>query len=137
MLLKTARNRHTSSRKIAVKHNNTRHLYASVRKSLFLENFISLLKKKFQSKKYIALMSNSITSFFAKWTEAYRCLVLLGLIATFRLCVYRFVHFVSNISICACRHPKVLKVEVYLNKQNRGLHSNKIIELFEILQKST
>ena len=56
MLLKNSRNRDTSSRKIAIEHNKTRHLYASV--------------------------------------EAYRCLVLLGLIATFRLRFYRFVQFV-------------------------------------------
>ena len=45
---------------------------------LLLENFINLLKKKFQSEKYIALTSNSITVFFfffffffAKWAPLY------------------------------------------------------------------
>ena len=38
---------------------------------LLLENFLSLLKKKFQSEKYIALMSNTVTSFFAKWAHLY------------------------------------------------------------------
>ena len=41
------------------------------RNHLLLENFISLLKKKFQSEKYIALMSNTVTSFFAKWVPLY------------------------------------------------------------------
>ena len=41
------------------------------RNRLLLENFINLLKKKFQSEKYIALTSNSITSFFAKWAPLY------------------------------------------------------------------
>ena len=55
-------------------------------------------------------------SILAQTTEAYRYLVLLGLIATFRLCVYRFVQFVSNIFACVCRHPKDLKVQIYLTK---------------------
>ena len=59
-------------------------------------------------------------------TEAYRCLVLLGLIATFRLCVYRFVRFVSKIS------ANLLKLT-----KHRGFNRNKIIDLFEFLQKST
>ena len=41
------------------------------RNRLLLENFISLLKKKFQSEKYIVLMSNTVTSFFAKWAPPY------------------------------------------------------------------
>ena len=41
------------------------------RNSLLLENLISLLTKKFQSEKYIALMSNTVTSFFAKWAPLY------------------------------------------------------------------
>ena len=41
------------------------------RNRLLLENFINLLKKKFQSEKYIALTCNSITGFFAKWAPLY------------------------------------------------------------------
>ena len=40
-------------------------------KNLLLENFINLLKKKFQSEKYIFLMNNSMTNFFAKWAPLY------------------------------------------------------------------
>ena len=41
------------------------------RNSLLLENLIRLLKKKIQSEKYIAPMSNTVTSFFAKWAPLY------------------------------------------------------------------
>ena len=39
-------------------------------------------------------------------TEAYRCLVLLDLIVTFRLGVCRFTQFLSDISTFRCRDPK-------------------------------
>ena len=38
--------------------------------------------------------------------EAYRCLVLLGLIVTFQLGVCRFIQFLSDISTFRCRNPK-------------------------------
>ena len=40
-------------------------------KTLRIDNFINLLKKKFQSEKYIALMNNTMTKFFAKWAPLY------------------------------------------------------------------
>ena len=41
------------------------------RNRLLLENFISLLKKTIQREKYTALVSNTVTSFFAKWAPLY------------------------------------------------------------------
>ena len=40
-------------------------------KTLRIDNFINLLKKKFQSEKYIALKNNTMTKFFAKWAPLY------------------------------------------------------------------
>ena len=40
-------------------------------KNLLLENFINLSKKTFQSEKYIYLMNNPMTNFFAKSAPLY------------------------------------------------------------------